>query len=132
MDSATLARIINECQTRRVVTKEAEALLYITQEQAMSLLVHDIAQVGLFIRSVTHVDLSQNQLDALTSFIFNIGQGHYATSTVKKCLLTGDYAGAADALVLWNKTTNKFGKKVVEPGLVKRRAQERALFLLPV
>ncbi len=45
-------------------------------------------------------------------------------------LNNGDYEKAADAFLVWNKTTiNK--KKVVSKGLDRRRKEERALFLTP-
>lgn len=113
------------------MTNKTSAVLTITEQQADDLLDKDIAQVCLFIRSTCQVDLNQNQLDALLSLIFNIGQGNYATSTIKKSLAAGDYTAAANAFLLWDKITID-GRKISDPVLQKRRAQERALFLTPV
>jgi lysozyme len=55
---------------------------------------------------------------------FNIGLGAFATSTVLKKHKKGDYPGAGDAFLLWNKSRGS-----VLPGLVKRRAAERELYL---
>jgi lysozyme len=74
------------------------------------------------------VPLSQNQYDALVCFHFNTGG--LASSTLLRKLNKGDYAGAAEQFLVWNKITDpKTGKKVVSDTLVKRRAKERKLFL---
>jgi lysozyme len=69
-------------------------------------------------------DGTHNQLAAMTCLAFNIGKSAFDGSTVKRKHLAGDFAGAADAFLLWNKA----GGKVV-PGLVKRRTSERELYL---
>ena len=71
--------------------------------------------------------LNQNQFDALVSFTYNVGVGALKQSTALRKLNAGDYAGAADALTMWT----KFNGKVLA-GLVRRRKEERALFLTPV
>lgn len=63
--------------------------------------------------------LSQNQFDALTSFTYNCGKGN-----LLKLVSGRDAATVADKLLLYNKGG---GKKL--PGLVRRREEERALFL---
>ena len=97
-----------------------------TQEQADSVLNEDIGHFDLALQCALGVPLTQNQWDALTCFIYNIGAGHFETSTVRKRLLIQDYAGAADAILMWNKVAGQ-----VNQGLVNRRAAERALFLTP-
>lgn len=129
LDSTALARIIDECQRRKTITREAKALLYISPSQADELLARDTRQTALFIHSVTPVELDQNQFDALCSFVFNIGQGEYATSTLRKKLKIGDYTGASAEFGRWIYGTVDGVKKVM-PGLITRRAAERALFEL--
>ena len=81
------------------------------------------------LRSVA-VALTQNQFDALVSFAFNVGAGALATSTLLKKLNAGDYAGAAEQFLVWNKATNpQTKKKVALAGLTRRRQAERHLFL---
>ncbi|MEB0280621.1 MULTISPECIES: lysozyme [unclassified Mucilaginibacter] len=76
------------------------------------------------------VHLSQDQFDALVSFIYNVGTGAVRSSTLFKKLNAGDYRGAADQFLVWNKITDPHtGKKVVSKTLTQRREQERALFL---
>lgn len=125
----TLKRIISECQRLHWVTKDARNLR-ISPTQADDLLDRNANQVALFLRSVTPVALTQNQFDALGSFVFNIGQGNYAESTLRKKLHAGDFDGAAAEFARWKYGTVD-GKKTVLDGLVARRAAERALFLTP-
>jgi lysozyme len=122
-----LKRLIAECRQLRYVTAEARQLR-ISPTKADDLLERDTSQTALFLRSVTPVALNQNQFDALCSFVFNVGQGRYSESTLRKKLHAGDYAGAADQFERWIYGTVN-GEKVVLPGLVARRKAERALFL---
>jgi lysozyme len=127
ISAAELARLVAECQARRVVTHEAQVVLKIRQDQADALLAKDVQQISHFLNSVLP-PLNQHQFDALVSFVFNIGQGQFATSTLRKKLQFGDMAGAAKEFDRWVKATDKQGEKVTLPGLVTRRAAERALF----
>lgn len=69
--------------------------------------------------------LDQNQADALTSFIYNVGPGGIGTGTgVGDALRRNDWKGAADHLLDWDRA----GGHVLE-GLRARREAERALFL---
>ena len=72
--------------------------------------------------SVNH----QGQFDALVSLAFNIGLGNVQRSSVRMRYNRGDIEGAADAFLMWTKAAGR-----VLPGLVKRRNDERALFLRP-
>jgi len=98
----------------------------ITTTQAHDLLRADLLDAATDVAALVKVPLSDNQFGALVSFHFNTGA--LKASTLRKKLNARDYAGAADQFPLWNKGTVN-GKKVVLPGLVTRRAQERALFL---
>jgi lysozyme len=64
------------------------------------------------------------QLDALVSFSYNCGLGSLQSSTLRMKYNRGDYDGAADEFLKWNKA----GGKVLR-GLERRREAERALFL---
>lgn len=79
---------------------------------------------GSFINKVVKVALNQNQFDALVSFAYNIGNGNLQNSTLLKKLNSGDYQGASNEFLRWNKS----GGKVLN-GLTRRREKERALFL---
>jgi len=66
----------------------------------------------------------QGQFDALVSFAFNVGLGNLQRSSIRMRYNRGDVEGAADAFLMWTKAAGK-----VLPGLVKRRQDERAMFL---
>lgn len=66
----------------------------------------------------------QGAFDAVVSFAFNAGLGNYQRSQIRIKNDRGDYEDAAEAFMLWTKAG---GKEL--PGLVKRRKDEKALFL---
>jgi|SRR5215471_16130996 len=94
----------------------------ITKEEADNLLAYDMKFFGERVDKLVTVSLDQDQFDALTSFDFNTGALH--KSTLLKKLNAGDYHGAADEFLKWNKA----GGKVLR-GLTRRRESERNLFL---
>lgn len=63
---------------------------------------------------------------AALSLSYNIGQGSFCKSTVLKRLNAGDYRGACDAFMSWNKAGRPLR---VFAGLTRRRAEERKLCL---
>lgn len=97
----------------------------ITQDQADALLVADCEPAEDAIDSKVTVPLNTNQYDALGSFTFNIGVENFENSTLLKLLNAGDYQGAADQFGRW--VHDAAGN--VEPGLVRRREDEKELFL---
>ena len=66
----------------------------------------------------------QGAFDAVVSFAFNAGLGNYQRSTIRMKNNRGEFDAAADAFMMWTKGG---GKEL--PGLVRRRKDERALFL---
>ena len=66
----------------------------------------------------------QGHFDGLVSFAFNLGLGTLQRSTLRKLYNRGDHSGAAEEFLKFTKGGGK-----VLPGLVKRRNDERALFL---
>ncbi|WP_210523472.1 lysozyme [Pantoea ananatis] len=96
----------------------------ITCEQADKYLREDLLVAELTINTNVKVKLTQNQFDALASFVFNLGSGNFVKSTLLKKLNAGDFAAAADEFGKW---VNAGGKKLA--GLVKRRAAEREVFI---
>ncbi len=97
----------------------------ITMHQAEVILEHDLERFEEYVSSIG-VPLNENQFSALVSFAFNLGTAALANSTLLKLLRKGDLQGAADQFPRWALAA---GKKL--PGLVKRRADERELFLKP-
>lgn len=98
----------------------------LTKTQAEELLRKDInTKYAPGALSPVKVRINQNQADALISLVYNIGPGAFANSTLLKELNKGNIRKAADEFLHWNKGAN--GQML--PGLTKRRAVERALFL---
>lgn len=96
----------------------------ITEAGAEAILRDDLRKFEGYVTSAVHVPLTQEQFDALVSFTFNLGPGNLKTSTLLRKLNSGDYLGAADQFLRWDKA----GGKTLR-GLTKRREAERALFL---
>lgn len=102
--------------------KEGDTLS--SAEEARKLLAEDLKKyagyVNDFVRQgIISFPLNQNQFDALTSFTYNCGKGN-----LQKLVSGRDAATVAAKIPAYNKG----GGKVLE-GLVKRREEERALFL---
>jgi len=91
----------------------------LTDEQVKELLKSDLKWCSEAVETSVKVPLTQNQFDALYSLCFNIGETNFKKSTVVKRLNDGDYQGAAEAILMWNKPEV----------LVNRRKREKALFL---
>ena len=97
----------------------------ITEKAAENLLMQDLADSVRDIKRLVKVPLTQGQFDALCSFFFNVGGGDkVADSDLLRYLNAGDYAKAAKEFDRWI-----YSNKKVLPGLVKRRADEKKLFM---
>ena len=64
----------------------------ITQEQAEAYLKSDIEPIERLLNNL-YIPFTQNQFDALVSFIYNVGAGAFKASTLLKKLRAGEYAG---------------------------------------
>ena len=102
----------------------------VSQREATNLLMGDVAPIEKMIRDVVRTPLNQNEHDALVSFVFNIGADNFKRSTVLSKLNEGDKLGAAEAFERWTKARVD-GKLMKLDGLVRRRAAEKSLFLMP-
>lgn len=105
----------------------------ITQEKAIDLLedtCKDIkCMLRMAMRSMEDGDkmfnqLNNNQINALISFIYNIGIGEFRRSTMLGMLLDGNLSGAAKQFERF-----VFIKGEYSQGLMNRRLKERDLFL---
>ncbi|HCE7950020.1 lysozyme [Pseudomonas aeruginosa] len=105
-------------------TRGVTRYMTITVEQAERMLSNDLQRFEPELDRLVKVPLNQNQWDALMSFVYNLGAANLESSTLRRLLNAGDYAGAAEQFLRWNKAGGK-----VLPGLVRRRASERELFL---
>lgn len=100
-----------------------------TRSQAEAWFMNDCKALDAFLdRNVTQEKLTQNQFDALASFIYNVGRSAFIGSTMYRLIKLGKMKEAADEFLRWDKVTIN-GKKVSSQGLLNRRKKERALFL---
>lgn len=95
----------------------------ISQEDADKLLLHEMKEYETYVNDMVNVDLTQNQFDALVSWVFNLGPANLAASTLLKVLNAKDYEGVPAQIKRWNKA----GGKVLQ-GLIRRREAEALLF----
>ena len=96
----------------------------ITKVQAEAILQKDVQKAHDAVMAAVHVPLTQGMVDSLTDFVFNEGSGAFGHSTLLKLLNAGHFKAAADQFQFW-----VYSGGVVLPGLVTRRARERAMFL---
>lgn len=100
----------------------------ITDNQATLFLLQDLQDAENAINSHVNVTLTQNQFDALTSFVFNIGEPHFFTSTLLKVLNQKQYLTAANEFLKWDKI-HIDGRLIEDHGLKLRRELESQLFV---
>lgn len=105
-------------------TKDVQKGQTITQARADELLVQDLRKFESVVNDL-HINLRQQQFDALISWIYNLGAGNFAVSTFKKKItnLNADEA-ITDELVKW---VNAGGKPLL--GLKRRRVEEANMWL---
>ena len=96
----------------------------ITPIEADELLVREVRHAERQVARLVTVAVTENQFSALSSFTFNVGGGAFQASTLRRRLNRGDIEGAAAEFPRW-----RYGGGRVLPGLVRRRAAERLLFL---
>lgn len=110
----------------RIGTLNATA--HITVSEAEKFLMSDAkAAYDVAVRETSGINLNSNQLSAVASFIFNVGEKAFMASTMRRMLRARNVTGAARQFDKWV-YAHVNGKPVVMPGLVKRRAAERSLF----
>lgn len=121
-----IAGVLTECygNTHGVDPKRPK-----TQEQCKALLTHEVGRIGQRIVR-DQPDVPPKVLAAGISFVYNVGVGNYARSTFRRKLRQGDYTGACEGLLLFNKYTDpKTGKLKFSQGLQNRRDKEYKLCL---
>lgn len=99
-----------------------------TLEQANEWMTRDIETIRIpALKQHVKTQLTNNETCALLSFMYNIGVGAFAGSTLLRKLNNGFPRGAVGMeFGKWNKDNGKTLK-----GLVRRRVAERELFLAP-
>jgi lysozyme len=78
---------------------------------------------------MVQVPINSNQFSALVSFVYNVGDGNFASSTLLKALNKWLYSEVPNQLKRWKFGSDPVtGKKIELPGLVKRRQMEADLW----
>lgn len=96
----------------------------ITKEQAINFLKYDVKCFENIINTNVTKYLTQNQFDALVSFVYNIGGTNFKKSTLlKKVNLNPNDPMIAIEFNQWTRANKR-----VLPGLVKRRKAEADLY----
>lgn len=96
----------------------------ITKEQADDILRSDLSGCEKAVEQLVAVQLTDNQFAALVSFVFNVGQSNFQSSTLLKKLNRGDYVSVPSELMKWTRAN---GVRV--QGLANRRAAEGGLWV---
>jgi len=91
--------------------------------QVIKLLEQDIHIYENIVSASIEVPLTQNNFNALVSFVFNIGGHSFRKSTLRRLLNQGEYQEVPPQLKRWNKSNGK-----VNRGLVNRRKKEIKLW----
>ncbi|ENV46223.1 hypothetical protein P255_02996 [Acinetobacter brisouii CIP 110357] len=95
-----------------------------TQAQAELWLKNDCEWVDQCLDKYIKVNVTQNQFDALASFVYNVGQTSFVKSTLLTLLNQSNFSATANQFDRW---VFDNGKRV--QGLVNRRVAEKGLFL---
>lgn len=98
----------------------------ISEQEAEQLLANTLLTEFLpkVLESSPVLEQHENKLAAVLSFAYNLGTGAYSKSTLRKLIDKKQYDQAQHEFIKW---VNAGGKKL--NGLVKRRAEEAALFM---
>ncbi|HET6220166.1 MAG TPA: lysozyme [Acidobacteriaceae bacterium] len=70
------------------------------------LVAKDVLIAEANVNRLVKVELTQGQFDALVDFVFNLGSGRLATSTLLAELNAGRYEAAAQQLLAWDHAGN--------------------------
>ena len=95
----------------------------ITEAQAERDLLEELEEFKHQVLHSVKVELTQNELDALTSWTYNLGVGNLKSSTLLKKLNAGSKDEVPAEMLRWNKAGGK-----VLAGLTKRREAEAELW----
>ena len=97
--------------------------MVITQEQANEYLQEDVQSSVDAVNRLVHIPLSQNEFDALVDFVYNVGAGAFASSTMLRLINRNNLTEAANEFEKWDFC----GGRVVT-GLLNRRIEEEKEF----
>ena len=75
----------------------------ITAPQAVARAFADVQKFEGALKQCVTVPLTQNEYDAYLELSYNIGSGAFCRSTLVRKLNAGDYAGACQQILVWDK-----------------------------
>lgn len=99
----------------------------INKSVAVALFLGEAEECVSFIKKCVLVSLNQNQIDALCSFVYNLGKQAFVSSSLL-IAINAKMIINEDLFTRWNKVTIN-GQKVVLDGLTARRKREYDLFM---
>ena len=106
--------------------KEHQLGQKVSQQDCEKLLIRDAFEAQDAVIKNVKVPLTNNQLTALTSFTYNVGETNLKSSTLLRKLNSGDYEGACRELPRW-----VYARGIKLKGLENRRKIEMELCLTP-
>lgn len=112
--------------TIRVDGKPVKEGMTCTMQQAREWMMEELQAVTPKIERVCTVQLTQPQLDALASFVYNLGIGNFQSSSLLKKINAREPI-VEDLFTRWNKARVD-GVLTPLPGLTRRRQSEFYLF----
>lgn len=98
----------------------------ITEADAEHALIEEMTSILRFLEANVDKTLSQNEVDALVCFCYNVGMGAFKRSTLRRSI-NAKATITEKMFTDWNKV-HQGGKLVPSAGLTRRRKAEYALF----
>ncbi len=101
-----------------------EKFTTITKEDATTILQKDLKLAVDSVNVLVDIELTLNQFSALVSFVYNLGGGSFASSTLRDVVNKGLHLDVPEQFIKWKKAAGKPLK-----GLLLRRLAEASLYL---
>lgn len=92
-----------------------------TPQRALVDLMREADQVSMTVKRCAPVPMYPHEFSAYVSLAYNIGEGAFCKSTVARRLNALDYAGACEAILMWDKVKGR----TVRGLTVRRQAEYR-------
>ncbi|MGO8044949.1 lysozyme [Rhizobium johnstonii] len=113
----------NRCANIDYQTMLGEFQPLLTSESGNKLLLNDTRPARRAVQKLVKKPLTNRQFGALSSFVYNVGAGNFAKSTLLKRLNEAKYDAAAKEFSKWTRAGS-----VILNGLIRRRNCEASLF----